>query len=177
MRFDSIISHLCVMKGMPESDTVDGIDPNWDTSLPRGRYAPAVFTDESVRAACYCYGSYQAVPDSGDGHWAIPYLPKSPEMAFLNEFFSMGIVSVLHGRAFMAGPALKEKKYSQWAKNGFLPASATVVGCIISQRMNEFIKISLSKLVRRNILMREIATLATNPLSFLSAAPAPPLVG
>ena len=58
MRFDSIISHIGVMKGMPKSDRVDPIDSNWDTSLPPGQYAPAVYMDESVKAACYCYGSY-----------------------------------------------------------------------------------------------------------------------
>ena len=73
-RFDSLISHLCVMKGFPDSGRAE-LDPKYDFRLPTGRHAPAVFTDETVRAAGYCYGTLAAVPETGDGHWSTPSLP------------------------------------------------------------------------------------------------------
>ena len=140
MRFDSAISHVNAMKGIRKISPYDDIDAGHDTGLPSGRYASAANTDETVRAAAYCYGSFASVPDYGDGHWTMPLLPNNPDMAPLTEIFSMGLVGILYGRAFIAGPSLKKDNYSQWAKNGFLPASATVIGCVISTRTNEFVK-------------------------------------
>ena len=51
MRFDSAISHICVMRGTRGITPWDDVDAGHDTSLPSGRYTSAVYTDESVRAA------------------------------------------------------------------------------------------------------------------------------
>ena len=165
-RFDSLISHLCVMKGFPDAGCGE-MDPNFDFRLPTGRLAPAVYTDEQVRAAGYCYGTLAAVPDSGDGHWTPPSTPAGTHLALLREILAKGITTILHGRAFFAGPKLARKNYSQWAKNGFVVHSALVRGCIISERLENFARASLAHLSDKPYFAREFSKVASSPWSFI----------
>ena len=165
-RFDSLISHLCVMKGFPDSG--GGVkDPKLDFDLPPGRLAPAVYTDEQVRAAGYCYGTLAAVPDSGDGHWTPPSMPAGNDLALLKEILAKGITTVLHGRAFIAGPKAGKKSFSQWAKNGFIVHSALVRGCVIPERVETFARASFAHLENKRKFLRELSRVSSSPWSFI----------
>ena len=92
-RFDSVLSHLSILHGAY---------PNSPCSLKPGQLLPAEHTDEAVRGGVYFYGSLNACPKSGSGHWKPSLQGENDEQT--QRFCSLGIIPVLKVTKVLAGP-------------------------------------------------------------------------
>ena len=110
-RFDSVLSHLSILHGAY---------PNSPCSLKPGQLLPAEHTDEAVRGGVYFYGSLNACPKSGSGHWKPSLQGENDEQT--QRLCSLGIISVLKVTKVLAGP--KAAKNAQWAICGSEPNCA-----------------------------------------------------
>ena len=123
-RFDSVLSHLSIMRGnFPEAPY--GLKP--------GQLLPAQHTDESVKGGLYFYGSLFACRTSGQGKLTFEDLAGDIDPQ-VQAFCGLGIISILRVTDVLAGPTGKND--AQWAKSGNNPKCAYVVGSIVSKQQH-----------------------------------------
>jgi len=158
-RFDSLLSHLSIMKGYHSEKAL--------YPLPQGRVLPAAMTDEAVRGGVYFYGSLNQCPKAGRGKW----LPSNHEVMSerMQSICSAGIVSIVEATNIVAGP--KSGSNAQWAKCGSGPTCVRVIGCIIAEPFAECVygAIPRSSEVRKNVL-DEFQNILQNPHRYLHPA-------
>ena len=156
-RFDSVLSHLCMMHGAYH-DLPYGLKP--------GQLLPARHTDETVGAGTYFYGSLKSCRQAGDGHWIL--LDERVDEQ-TKKFLNLGVITVLKVTNVIAGPPNSKNK-SQWAKCGSSPTNAFVIGSIVTQSQIKAFNAMIDKTDVEKIksFMYGISDILHSPSAYLS---------
>ena len=159
-RWDSLGSLLSIMVGLPQ---IQG--SRWN--LTQGMMAPAMATDEDIRARVYYYGTLHAASKEGSGNLSVDKLPDTQEFEYVKALLSMGVVTVIHATAYKTGPNTT-KRLGQWSKSGFLPRNGYVTGVVVGGNHDKTMAAVLNAFASSDTLQAAMRAFLLSPYSFFN---------